>query len=214
MDPRDGTLGRGRPPHRRPRGRDPVAAQRPDLPRVGADDHCRVLRLLADRRDELTSERRRTINRLHRHLRDLIAGGPPTASSTPRKPPACSLRSVPATASSAQQMARDLLVDVRRQLTQALPRADVRRRVRLPVADALSAALHQSSLRPRALRIQRRWLHRRLILGKPHRRSSGLGSFMRRPPCRRALPSGTAPIDSQQRRRRAHRSLHARRSRQ
>ena len=55
-----------------------VAAQRPDLPRVTADDHCRVLRLLADRRDELTSERRRTINRLHRHLRDLIAGGAPT----------------------------------------------------------------------------------------------------------------------------------------
>ena len=36
-----------------------VAAQRPDLPRVTADDHCRVLRLLADRRNELTSERRR-----------------------------------------------------------------------------------------------------------------------------------------------------------
>ena len=29
-----------------------VAAQRPDLRRVTADDHCRVLRLLADRRDE------------------------------------------------------------------------------------------------------------------------------------------------------------------
>ena len=59
-----------------------VAAQRPDLPRVTADDHCRVLRLLADRRNELTSERRRTINRLHRHLRDLIAGGAPTQLST------------------------------------------------------------------------------------------------------------------------------------
>ncbi len=31
-----------------------VAARRPDLPRVTADDHHRVLRLLADRRDELT----------------------------------------------------------------------------------------------------------------------------------------------------------------
>ena len=61
-----------------------VAAQRPDLPRVTADDHCRVLRLLADRRDELTSERRRTINRLHRHLRDLIAGRGDTLTDTDR----------------------------------------------------------------------------------------------------------------------------------
>ena len=47
-----------------------VAAQRPDLPPVTADDHTRVLRLLADRRDELVAERRRTINRLHRALSD------------------------------------------------------------------------------------------------------------------------------------------------
>ena len=55
-----------------------VADRRPDLPPVAPDDHHRVLRLLADRRDELTRERRRTINRLHRHLRDLIPGGAPT----------------------------------------------------------------------------------------------------------------------------------------
>jgi hypothetical protein len=54
-----------------------VAARRDDLAPVAADDHIRVLRLLADRRDELTRERRRTINRLHRHLRDLIPGGAP-----------------------------------------------------------------------------------------------------------------------------------------
>ena len=58
-----------------------VATQRPDLPRVAADDHHCVLRLLSDRRDELTRERRRTINRGHRHLRDLIAGGAPTQLS-------------------------------------------------------------------------------------------------------------------------------------
>ena len=44
-----------------------VASQRHDLHTVLADDHTRVLRLLADRRDELTRERRRVINRLHRH---------------------------------------------------------------------------------------------------------------------------------------------------
>ena len=92
-----------------------VAAQRPDLPRVTADDHCRVLRLLADRRDELTSERRRTINRLHRHLRDLIAGGAPTQLNA--KEAASLLAKVrprDGVEAERKQMARDLLVDVRR----------------------------------------------------------------------------------------------------
>ena len=92
-----------------------VAAQRPDLPRVTADDHCRVLRLLADRRDELTSERRRTINRLHRHLRDLIAGGAPTQLNA--KQAAALLAEVrprDGVEAERKQMARDLLVDVRR----------------------------------------------------------------------------------------------------
>ena len=109
-----------------------VAAQRPDLPRVTADDHCRVLRLLADRRDELTSERRRTINRLHRHLRDLIAGGAPTQLNA--KEAAALLAEVrPADGVEAErkQMARDLLVDVRR-LDRAL--AQNRRRCAAAVA--------------------------------------------------------------------------------
>ena len=55
-----------------------VAAWRPDLARVTPDDHHQVLRLVSDRRGELTRERRRAVNRLHRHLRDLIAGGAPT----------------------------------------------------------------------------------------------------------------------------------------
>ena len=48
-----------------------VAQSQPDLRRVGAEDHSAVLRLLSDRRDELTGERRRVVNRLHRLLRDL-----------------------------------------------------------------------------------------------------------------------------------------------
>ena len=109
-----------------------VAAQRPDLPRVGADDYRRVLRLLADRRDELTSERRRTINRLHRHLRDLIAGGAPTQLST--KTAAALLAEVrprDGVEAERKQMARDLLVDVRR-LDRAL--AENRRRCAAAVA--------------------------------------------------------------------------------
>ena len=102
-----------------------VAAQRPDLPRVGADDHRRVLRLLADRRDELTSE-------LHRHLRDLIAGGAPTQLST--KTAAALLAKVrprDGVEAERKQMARDLLVDVRR-LDRAL--AENRRRCAAAVA--------------------------------------------------------------------------------
>ena len=58
-----------------------IAAARDDLRLVVADDHTAVLRLLADRRDELGQQRRQAINRLHRHLRDLVAGGAPTSLS-------------------------------------------------------------------------------------------------------------------------------------
>ncbi len=54
-----------------------VAQHRSDLLAVRAEDHIAVLRLLSDRRDELTAERRRTINRLYRLLRDLRPGGAP-----------------------------------------------------------------------------------------------------------------------------------------
>jgi transposase len=52
-----------------------VALHRPDLRHVGLDDQTTILRLLSTRRDELTQERRRTVNRLHRLLRDLVPGG-------------------------------------------------------------------------------------------------------------------------------------------
>ena len=54
-----------------------VAQHRDDLASVSADDHSALLRLLSDRRDELTAERRRAVNRLHRLLRDLRPGGAP-----------------------------------------------------------------------------------------------------------------------------------------
>ena len=58
-----------------------VAQSQPGLRRVGAEDHSAVLRLLSDRRDELTQGRRTVINRLHRLLRDLHPGGAPTELS-------------------------------------------------------------------------------------------------------------------------------------
>jgi transposase len=59
-----------------------VAQSQPDVHRVGAEDHSAVLRLLSDRRDVLTGERRRVVNRLHRRLRDLRPGGAPRELST------------------------------------------------------------------------------------------------------------------------------------
>ena len=92
-----------------------VATQRPDLPRVGADDHRRVLRLLADRRDELTRERRRTLNRLHRHLRDLIPGGAPVhLSANTAAGLLAKIRPHDSVEAERKQMARDLLADLRR----------------------------------------------------------------------------------------------------
>lgn len=92
-----------------------VAAQRTNLPRVSADAHSRVLRLLADRRDELTRERRRSINRLHRHLRDLIPDGAPTQLSAKTAGGLLSkVRPHDAVETERKQQARDLLADVRR----------------------------------------------------------------------------------------------------
>lgn len=109
-----------------------VAVQRPDLARVTADDHSRVMRLLADRRDELTRERRRATNRLHRHLRDLIPGGAPL-HLTAVKASALLAKVRPADAVEAErkQMARDLLADIRR-LDKAI--AENRRRCATAVA--------------------------------------------------------------------------------
>ena len=47
---------------------------------VRAEDDTAVLRLLSDRRDELTQERTRVVNRLHRLLRELRPGGGPPGS--------------------------------------------------------------------------------------------------------------------------------------
>lgn len=92
-----------------------VAAQRPDLARVTADDHTRILRLLADRRDELTRERRRAMNRLHRHLRDLIPGGAPLHLSAVKAAALLAkVRPVDAVEAERKQMARDLLADIKR----------------------------------------------------------------------------------------------------
>jgi transposase len=93
-----------------------VALRTPTLALVGAEDDLpAVVRLLADRRDELNQERRRVTNRLHRLLRDLVAGGAPTPL---RVDTAARLlrRTRPTTAADQQRkaLAHELLADLRR----------------------------------------------------------------------------------------------------
>jgi transposase len=92
-----------------------VALHRPDLNRVIPDDHTTILRLLSDRRDELNQERRRTINRLHRLLRDLIQGGAPTdLSAADASALLAKTRPTDAPGMERKAMARQLVADVRR----------------------------------------------------------------------------------------------------
>jgi transposase len=54
------------------------------LRELNADDHLMVLRLLADRRDELSRSRAQGLNRLHRLMSELIPGGVPVKKSVPQ----------------------------------------------------------------------------------------------------------------------------------
>jgi len=92
-----------------------VAQNRNDLPPVRSDDHSAVLRLLSDRRDELTAERRCTVNRLHRLLRELHPGGAPRALSADRASRLlATIRPIGAVDIERKAMARQLVTDLRR----------------------------------------------------------------------------------------------------
>jgi transposase len=92
-----------------------IAAARDDLRQVVTDENTAVLRLLADRRDAVCRQRRQAINRLHRHLRDLIPGGAPT-SLTAEVASAALRRVRPATAVDVERkhVARQLIDEIRR----------------------------------------------------------------------------------------------------
>jgi hypothetical protein len=80
-----------------------------------AEGHSIVLRLLSERRDDLTEERTRTANRLHALLRDLIAGG--AKRNLTAEQAAALLHTVrPVTAADEQRKAlcRELVADLRR----------------------------------------------------------------------------------------------------
>ena len=111
-----------------------VAQSQPDLRRVGPENHSAVLRLLSDRRDELTQERRRVVNRLHRLLRDLRPGGAPTELSATRASELLGhIRPRAVVDLERKAMARALVADLRR-----IDRALVENRARCAAAVAAS----------------------------------------------------------------------------
>jgi transposase len=87
----------------------------PTLRSVAVEDQTMILRLLAERRDDLAGERTRILNRLHGLLRDLVPGGAPT-DLTATKAAGLLRRVRPVTAITAcrRQLARELLGDLRR----------------------------------------------------------------------------------------------------
>jgi transposase len=92
-----------------------VALHCPTLRAVAAEDQTTILRLLAERRQDLTGERTRILNRLHGLLRDLLPGGAPTDLSADKATALLrGLRPATATAAYRRQLARDLLTDLRR----------------------------------------------------------------------------------------------------
>jgi transposase len=92
-----------------------VAKHHPRLRQVAAEDQTTILRLLAERHDDLAHERTRTLNRLHGVLRDLIPGGAPVGLSADKAAALLrTIRPTSATDSCRRGLARDLMADLRR----------------------------------------------------------------------------------------------------
>lgn len=92
-----------------------TALRHENLRPVTAENQSTILRLLAERREDLGHERARLLNRLHRLLRELIPGGVDPGLSADKA--AAALRTIrPATATDAirRELARELLADLRR----------------------------------------------------------------------------------------------------
>ena len=92
-----------------------VAAGQGDARPVVPEDHVDALALLDERRTNLSQNRTRTINQLHRLLRELLAGGVPTELTAAKAAAALRTfrpRSIPERVRL--QLCRELIADVRR----------------------------------------------------------------------------------------------------
>ncbi|MFD1938705.1 transposase [Nonomuraea mangrovi] len=119
-----------------------VALYRHDLRIVTSEDQTTILRLLAERRDDLAQERTRILNRLHGLIRELIPGGAATGLSADKA--AALLRTVrPTSATQAlrRDLARDLLADLRR-IDQRLKDNEAQSRDALAAAGSTLTDIH------------------------------------------------------------------------
>ncbi|MFC8529229.1 IS110 family transposase [Nocardia sp. NPDC057227] len=92
-----------------------VAALQGDARPVASDEHCDALRMLDERRNNLSASRTRTVNQLHALLRELLTGGAPTRLSA--NTAAAVLRGFRARTLSDRvrvDLSKDLIADVRR----------------------------------------------------------------------------------------------------
>jgi hypothetical protein len=81
---------------------------------VRAEDDSVVLRLLSQRRDELTGERTRTANRLHALLRDLIPGAKRILTAAQAGGLLGGVHPVTAADVQRKQLCREVVADLRR----------------------------------------------------------------------------------------------------
>src|SRR6266516_182740 len=90
-----------------------VALRTPGLRQLTADEGLAVLRLLADRRDELSRARAQTLNRLHRLLAELVpAGAPRHLSALQAKALLASTRPPDAAGRTRRALAAELIEEI------------------------------------------------------------------------------------------------------
>lgn len=92
-----------------------TALRQENLRPVIAENQSTILRLLAERREDLGHERARLLNRLHRLLRELVPGGVEPGLSADKAAAALrTIRTATATNALRRELARELLADLRR----------------------------------------------------------------------------------------------------
>lgn len=90
-----------------------VAAERGDATPVAMEGTSTVLKMLDERRTNLTQQRTRTVNQLHAMLRDLLPGGAPTdLTATRAKAAITGLRPATQAQRTRKHLARDLIADI------------------------------------------------------------------------------------------------------
>ena len=92
-----------------------VALRHPKLRTVTAADHTQVLRLLADRHNQLIRARTQAVNRLHDRIAEMLEGGLPRGLSADKAAKAMrGIRPSSALDTERKRLAAEVLVDVRR----------------------------------------------------------------------------------------------------